>query len=162
MTEPTPEPQEWNARARRKFDLGWIRGRSVVAVAIGGGIGAWCRYELTLRFAPTSPPALPTVTLGINLVGSFLLGFLLTLVLEYWPPTRYVRSFAAIGILGGFTTFSTFVVETDRLFGAGLATRAVLYLAVTLFGGLVAVALGSATATLWPRLFGRRRQEDPR
>ena len=161
MTEPAPESQRWNVRARRRFDFGGIRGRSVVAVGIGGGIGAWCRYELTLRFAATSPPAFPTITLGINLVGSFLLGFLLTLVLEYWPPTRYVRPFAAIGILGGFTTFSTFVVETDRLFGAGLAARGILYLAVSLFGGLIAVALGSATATLWPRALARRKREAP-
>ena len=146
MTEPAPESQRWNVRARRRFDFGGIRGRSVVAVGIGGGIGAWCRYELTLRFAATSPPAFPTITLGINLVGSFLLGFLLTLVLEYWPPTRYVRPFAAIGILGGFTTFSAYTVETLGLLRAGQAPTAFAYLFGTVIVGLLATWTGIAVA----------------
>lgn len=121
------------------------------AVTAGGGLGALVRYELELHVASPTPPAFPTVTLAINLGGAFLLGLLLTLLLERWPPTRYARSFLAIGVLGGFTTFSTVMVESDRLLGAGLKGRALAYLAVSLVGGLVAVAAGAWAARALPR-----------
>lgn len=109
------------------------------------------RYDLGLRFAhPTL--AFPTVTLVINLTGSFVLGGLLTLVLEFWPPTRYVRPFGAIGVLGGYTTFSTFTVEIVRLVQANRTGLAVTYAAVSLLGGAVAVYLGSVVAGLWPAI----------
>lgn len=135
-----------------------LRRSSLVAVALGGGIGTWLRYELELRLAPVTPPAFPSVTFAINLVGSFLLGMLITLVAEHWPPTRYVRGFAGIGLLGGFTTFSTMVVEVDRLVGSGSGGLASLYLLLSLVGGIVAVASGAAAANLWPRRFRRGRR----
>jgi CrcB protein len=133
-----------------------VRGRILSAVALGGGIGACARYELALAFAAPVPPAFPTVTLTINLAGSLLLGALLTLILEVWPPTRYVRPFAAIGLLGGFTTFSTFVVETDRLTAAGDALPALAYVAVSLLGGIACCVLGAAAASAWGRRPARR------
>ena len=126
--------------------VGSVRGNTLVAVALGGGVGAAIRYELALRFAAATPPAFPTVTLLINVVGSFLLGGLMILIVDHWPPTRYVRPFIAIGILGGFTTFSTFVVETDRLIGAGHAEAAAAYVAISLVAGLVAVGAGALIA----------------
>ena len=128
--------------------------RSVVAVACGGAIGAGIRFEIGLRFA-TDSSAFPVTTLAINLVGAFVLGVLLTLVLEHWPPTRYVRPFAAIGILGGFTTFSTFAVETARLLQVGRGGLAMSYLFASLVGGMIAVIMGVRIADLWPRLVRR-------
>ncbi len=133
-----------------------MRPRILLAVALGGGLGACARYELELSFAPTTPPAFPWVTLAINLVGSFALGLLLTLVLDVWPPTRYARPFVGIGILGGFTTFSTFVVESARLTGHGQALLALAYVAVSLAGGVVACGLGYALALGWGRTSSRR------
>ena len=126
------------------------------AVACGGGIGALARYELELHLGRATPPAFPAVTLGINLGGAFLLGLLMTLLLERWPPARYARSFVAIGLLGGFTTFSTVMVESDRLIGAGLAGRAVGYVAASLLGGLIAVGAGAWAARALPRAGSRR------
>jgi CrcB protein len=117
------------------------------------------RYELALSFAAPTPPAFPTVTLAINLVGSLLLGALLTLILDVWPPTRYARPFAAIGVLGGFTTFSTFVVETDRLAAAGAVPLASAYVIGSLIGGVAFAALGAGATAAWARRTssGRRR-----
>ena len=131
--------------------------RSVAAVAVGGGIGASIRYELSLQLAPATPPAFPAMTCAINISGAFLLGALMMLTLEHWPPTRFVRPFVGIGILGGFTTFSTFVVETDRLLGARLPGVAAVYVGISLVGGFVAVGVGALTADrLWSAGRARR------
>ncbi|MGZ4149064.1 MAG: fluoride efflux transporter FluC [Actinomycetota bacterium] len=137
-----------------------MRPRILLAVALGGGLGACARYELELTFAPTTPPAFPWGTLAINLSGAFALGLLLTLILDVWPPTRYARPFVGIGILGGFTTFSTFVVESARLTGGGQAALALGYVAVSLVGGVMACGLGYAVAVTWGRrrLGGRARR----
>jgi fluoride exporter len=136
-----------------------VSGRSLAAVGMGGGIGATVRFELELHLAHPTPPGFPGVTLVINIAGAFLLGALMALTLEHWPPTRFVRPFAAIGILGGFTTFSTFVVENDRLVGAHLPSVAITYVATSLVGGFVAVGLGALAADrLWPAITGRARQ----
>lgn len=135
-----------------------MRPRILLAVALGGGLGASARYELGLAFAAPTPPAFPTVTLAINLAGSLLLGLLLTLILDVWPPTRYARPFAAIGVLGGFTTFSTFVVEADRLAAAGDVLPAFAYIATSLIGGVACCAIGAAAASAWAS--GRSRSRE--
>jgi CrcB protein len=76
-------------------------------------------------------------------------GCALALVVERWPPTRFVRSFAAIGFLGAYTTFSTFGVEADRLVSTGRALVALAYVSATLGAGLVAVYAGIALARAW-------------
>lgn len=131
------------------------RVKTFACVGLGGGIGAWARYEIELRFGMATPPGFPFATLAINVTGAFLLGLLVALVVDYWPPTRYVRPFAAIGVLGGFTTFSTFMVEFDRLLGARRLLSSGLYLGGSLGAGLVAVTLGSWVAHMWPLLMHR-------
>ncbi len=133
-----------------------FRRRSSIAVAIGGGIGSGIRYEIGLRWGSVDLAVFPWTTLTINLVGAFLLGVLMTLVLEHWPPTRYVRPFVGIGVLGGFTTFSTFALETVRLGRTHHAGAMALYIAASLVGGLSAAILGARLAALWPRLSARR------
>jgi len=135
-----------------------VRPRILLAVALGGGLGASARYELGLAFAAPTPPAFPTVTLAINLAGSLLLGLVLSLILDVWPPTRYARPFAAIGVLGGFTTFSTFVVETDRLAAAGEILPALAYVAASLLGGLACCAIGAGAMSAWAGGRSRRRR----
>lgn len=128
-----------------------MRRRTLLAVAVGGGVGACARYGLGIAFTQETPPGFPSLTLAINLVGSFLLGALLTLVLDVWPPTRYVRSFAAIGLLGGFTTFSALVVDVDRLIGSGQAALALSYVTASLLGGIACCAVGAGAAAAWAR-----------
>jgi fluoride exporter len=82
--------------------------------------------------------------------GSFLLGLLLTVVLERWPPTRYVRPFLAIGVLGAYTTFSTFSVEADLLIRNGHAALGIAYVLASLAAGGAAVYLGIVAGRLRP------------
>lgn len=123
----------------------------VAAIALGGALGAGLRYELGRAF-PGSADSLPWTTLAINIGGSFTLGLLLTFVLERWPPTRYVRPFAAIGFLGSFTTFSTLAVESDLLIKDGHVATAVVYVVVSLVGGVVAAYGGIVAGRAWPAL----------
>jgi fluoride exporter len=113
----------------------------ILAIATGGSLGTLARYGLERSLAP---PALgfPWPTLVANVAGSLLLGAIVTLTVERWPPTRFVRPFAAIGFCGGFTTFSTLVVETSQLGRHGRVGLAVLSLGATLGAGLAAAALG--------------------
>ncbi len=128
-----------------------LRPATLVAVALGGALGAPARYELAARF-PAPAGSFPWVTFWINVSGSFLLGILLTFVLERWPPTRYARPFLAIGVLGAYTTFSTFSVETDLLFRDGHVALGVSYLLSSLAAGGVAVYLGIVTGRFWPSM----------
>jgi CrcB protein len=117
----------------------------VAAIAAGGGLGTLARYGVD-RWLATPGFGFPWPTLVVNLVGSFLLGLVVTLATERWSPTRYVRPFAAIGFCGGFTTFSTMVIEIAQRGQHGRAGLAALYLVVTLLAGLAAVVAGVALA----------------
>jgi CrcB protein len=154
----TPFPSR--SRLRRVRGVDPFKRSATLAVGLGGGIGALARYEIAIHAGIVTPPGVPSVTLWINVSGAFLLGLLVTLVIEHWPPTRYVRPFVGIGILGGFTTFSTFVVETDRLIGAGFPGRAAAYAGVSLLLGLVAMTLGTFAARAWPLVRGVRSSKD--
>ena len=128
----------------------------LVTIALGGTLGTLCRYWVS-RVIHVAPDTFPWATFTVNVSGSFVLGLLLTLVIERWPPSRYVRPFFAIGFLGAYTTFSTFMVETDLLVKNGAGDIAALYVVGSLAAGLVAVYLGIVTGRLWPR---RRRLTD--
>jgi CrcB protein len=122
-----------------------------VAVAAGGALGAAARYELATRF-PTPAGSFPWVTFFINVSGSLLLGLLLTFVLERWPPTRYARPLLAIGVLGAYTTFSTFVVETDLLFRDGHVVVGAVYVVASIAAGCAAVYVGIIAGRSRPAL----------
>lgn len=116
------------------------------AVGLGGAVGTLGRYVPELRLAPRDPAVLPAVTLGINPAGALLLGAVMTLALEVWPPTRLARPFLAIGLIGAFTTMSSFALETVRMLRAGPMLGALVYVALSVGGGLVAVLLGAVMA----------------
>ena len=128
----------------------------LAAIAAGGALGTLARYGTDRALVPSSS-GFPWATFTVNVSGSLLLGLIVTLVVERWPPTRFVRPFAAIGFCGGFTTFSTMVVEAAQRGQHGRAGLAVLYLAVSLIAGLLAAAagIGLARGRLLPR--GERR-----
>lgn len=102
---------------------------------------------------PTAAGAFPAVTFAINTSGAFVLGFLLTLILEHLPPSKYMRPFACIGVLGAWTTMSTLATEADVLVKDEYATQAAVYVAASLIAGVVATAAGLA--------LGRRRVVQP-
>jgi fluoride exporter len=115
--------------------------RVLAAVAVGGALGALARYGVALAL-PTSGNAFPLSTWLINISGSLFLGFLLTVLTERRPPNRYARPFLATGFTGGYTTWSTFMVDTDLLVQHHHPLTAILYVLATLSGGLGAVAVG--------------------
>ncbi|GAB3441874.1 fluoride efflux transporter CrcB [Actinophytocola sediminis] len=111
------------------------------AVAVGGGLGALARYWLT-QLLPTPPGQLPWSTLLTNVLGCLLIGVLMVLITEVRTAHRLVRPFLGVGVLGGFTTFSTYAVEIRELLAPGTVGVAVGYLAATLAGALLAVVVG--------------------
>ena len=121
----------------------------LLAVALGGAVGAPLRHGLGL-LVPAAASGFPRGTLLVNLVGCLLLGALVeALALRARAGTftaRYARPFAGSGLLGAFTTYSTFAVETDRLLALGRAGVALAYVLVSLVGGLLAAAAGVAVA----------------
>ncbi len=115
------------------------------AIAAGGAAGTLARYGV--ERALTGPgDHFPWATFSVNVVGSFLLGAIVTLVVERWPTTRFVRPFAAIGFCGGFTTFSTMIVEAVQRGQHGHLALAGGYLAASLVAGVAAAALGMVLA----------------
>lgn len=110
-----------------------------LAVAIGGAVGCCARYGLSQFVHLFYAKSFPVATLAINVLGSFALGFLFFWTLERLTIGPTLRVAILTGGLGGFTTFSTFMVETLLLAEAGAFGRAALYV-------LLSVVLGFAAA----------------
>ncbi|MBP2582261.1 CrcB protein [Streptomyces sp. PvR006] len=134
----------------------------VGVVAAGGALGASARYGAGLVW-PTPEGAFPWTTFTVNVIGCALLGALMVLLTERpteWstaPPHPLLRPFLGTGFCGGFTTFSTYGLETERLLSAGDPTRGLLYLGGTLVTALAAVWAGVAGARAVHARTGRTR-----
>src|SRR5437763_1950457 len=124
-----------------------LQPKVVLAIAVGGVLGTLVRYAVS-RLVHVAPDTFPWATFTVNVTGAFLLGLLVTLIIERWPPSLYARPFLAIGFLGAYTTFSTFMVEADLLVKNGAADIAALYVGGRLVAGLFAVYLGIVAAGL--------------
>ncbi|HET9171143.1 MAG TPA: CrcB family protein [Actinospica sp.] len=133
------EGHPFAARPRRRRQDPRVLG----AVAAGGFLGGEARYLLGLAF-PTAHGTFPATIFAINVSGSFILALLLVLILEVWPPTKYLRPLLATGFCGAYTTFSTWMVDTDRLVSAGRYAIAAANIFGSLFAGLAATTLGLA------------------
>lgn len=111
---------------------------TLVAILIGGMLGTGLRLAVDQLVVPES--AFPWATLLINVVGSFVLGFL---VARVWPSApAWLRAGLGTGLLGSFTTFSAVIVSLLTLTGAGMTMLAVAYLVVSLLLGFAAALLG--------------------
>lgn len=115
--------------------------RVLLAVAVGGFVGGEARYLLGLAF-PTTRGDFPATIFAVNVSGAFVLGLLLVLILEVWRPTTYPRPLWCTGFCGAYTTFSTWMVDTDRLVSAGRYGLAAANLFGALAAGLLATMLG--------------------
>lgn len=113
----------------------------LTAVGVGGALGGMARYGLAEAW-PVRSGRFPWTTLATNLAGSLVLGVVVTVVVAQWPPSRYLRPFLAAGLCGGFTTWSTFMVESTLLVRDGHALLAAAYVVVALVSGLAATAAG--------------------
>lgn len=118
----------------------------VAAIAFGGAAGTVARAAVEEAWQ-TGATDFPWATFVVNLAGSLLLG-LLVAGLERSAPSRYPRTLLGTGFCGGFTTFSTFSVETDSLVRAGRSGIAVVYAIVSTAGGLLALWVGARFARL--------------
>lgn len=116
------------------------QGRVLAAVAAGGALGATARYGLALLW-PAASAGFPWATFWTNVAGCALIGVLMALISEGGrrSPHPLLRPFAGTGVLGGFTTFSTYAVDFSRLLDAGRAGLALAYAGLTVAGALGAV-----------------------
>ncbi|MFJ4943718.1 CrcB family protein [Streptomyces albidoflavus] len=127
---PEPAPGE---RPERQVPV-------LVAISLGGGLGAAIRYGAIVVW-PTPAGAFPWTILAVNVAGCAAMGVLMALLTEVWPEApRLVRPFLGTGVLGGFTTFSTYAVDVQTLSDGGSPGRALGTLALTVAAALAAVA----------------------
>lgn len=113
----------------------------LAVIAAGGAVGSLARWGLGRAFA-VPPGRFPWATFVTNVSGCLLIGALMVFVLDVWPPSRYRRPFLGVGVLGGFTTFSTYLLDTHGLLAARHPGTALTYLVGSLVAGLAAVWLG--------------------
>ncbi|MDT7727655.1 MAG: fluoride exporter [Actinomycetota bacterium] len=125
----------------QRRELARSHGAVLVVIALGGGIGAVARYGLA-QALPTRTGQFPWGTFVTNVAGCFLIGVLMVLITEVLSAHPLVRPFFGVGILGGFTTFSTYAVEIRGLLQPGSAGLAFGYLAGTLICAMLAVLAG--------------------
>jgi fluoride exporter len=122
--------------------------KTVAVISLGGVLGALARFGLGVAF-PAAPHHIPWSTFAINVVGCLLLGFIAPLT------AGLIRPFVGTGVLGGFTTFSTYILEIHRLVRAEQIPAAVGYLGVTLISALLAAYVGGMIGSYLARDRGR-------
>jgi CrcB protein len=122
--------------------------RTYIWIGLGGGLGSIARAWLSLAVARIMGPQFPWGTILINIVGSFIIGFFGTLTTSgsRFAAPADVRAFVMIGLCGGFTTFSSFSLQTLELARNGRMTQAFANLGLSVVLCLVAVAAGHYSA----------------
>ncbi|WP_049576470.1 fluoride efflux transporter FluC [Nonomuraea sp. SBT364] len=138
MTERPIDPDVDLHVPAQRTEAGWA---VLAAIAAGGALGALARFGAQ-TLLPAAPGAFPWATFLVNVSGSALIGVLMVVITEVRPAHRLVRPFLGVGVLGGFTTFSTYVVEARRVVADGSPLVAALYLAGTMAAALAAVWAG--------------------
>lgn len=127
----------------QRAELLRTHGAVLLVIALGGGLGALARYGIS-ALLPTEPGRFPWGTFAINALGCLLIGVLMVLITERFGAHPLVRPLLGVGFLGGFTTFSTYAVESGELLRPGSVPIAVLYLVGTPLVALLAVLAGVA------------------
>ncbi len=119
---------------------------SWLLVAVGSALGGVLRYAVA-RYVPFGSSGWPTATLWVNFIGSFAIGMLYPWIAVHGPSAENARLFWMTGVLGGFTTYSAFALETTLLGASGNAAMAAAYTFVTVLGCLAAAFAGRALST---------------
>ena len=130
--------------------------RVVVAVAAGGVLGAEARFGMSVLLVHGHAPG-PWATLLVNISGCVLIGVLMVVLTELGGGHPLARPFLGVGVLGGYTTFSTYAVEVLQLEDAGRTAAALGYLVVTPLVAVAACAAGTAATRVAWRRFPRPR-----
>jgi CrcB protein len=118
----------------------------VLAIAAGGAIGALLRYWISTAVQTRTTSVFPYGTLTVNVIGSLLIGFLYIWLTERLAVGPAVRAFMLIGVLGAFTTFSTFSMETLNLMESGHLGKALVNMLVSVIVCVGAAGLGVLVA----------------
>ena len=135
-------PKDDAHRLREEIDI-------VLVILVGGFLGTLCRYELSTHWSQPST-SFPLTIFTINVTGSFLIGIILTTIIEKMRVTRYVRPLTCVGFLGGWTTMSTLAVESDHLISSNHLGVAMVYIFATMSITPVVAAIGISLAHLLP------------
>jgi CrcB protein len=117
-----------------------------VAIAIGGTLGCWARFAQTNLVQAVYGREFPYATMSINVIGSFAMGFLFIETLERLTLSPALRTGILTGVLGGYTTFSTFEMESVLLAESGEILKAALYVLLSVGLGFVAAVGGAYIA----------------
>ena len=150
------DPTQRDEITPREWDL-------LLAVAIGGVLGAQARYGLDVAI-PHAPNRVPWATMLINASGCLLIGVLMAGLLSAARPPRLARPFLGVGILGGYTTYSTFATDAVHLVVVHRLALAAGYLTLTVVSCLASVWLGTAIADVTiaaARVRSARRRGEP-
>lgn len=126
------------------------------SIAIGGAIGTLLRYNLNVKVFFT---ALPNATLVENLLGSFLLGCFMGWVFHN-VISEWLQLGLSVGLLGGFTTMSTFAADTFSLYTLNSALDALTYISASIFGGIFMAFIGFSIGNKLGIFTGRNKWED--
>jgi fluoride exporter len=135
-------------------------GADLAAIAAGGGIGSVARYLLSAAFP--AGHGFPWAIFAVNVSGCLLLGLLMVYLLEVWPPRRFLRPFLAVGLLGGYTTYSTYAGGVMTLLTGHAPALADAYALTSILAALAAVWCGmraARTVAMLPAWIAARRQE---
>lgn len=119
-------------------------------VFFGGGAGALMRYLAGSAIMQRYGGRFPLGTVVINITGSFLIGLLMTLLTERFQPHPNWRLLLVVGVLGGYTTFSSFEYETYQAVRGGSPWFGIINVVGSVVAGYVAVWLGALIAGVWP------------
>ncbi|MHA1567360.1 MAG: fluoride efflux transporter CrcB [Alphaproteobacteria bacterium] len=120
----------------------------ILAIAAGGAIGAVARHYVAFQVSMLLGRDFPWGTLAVNILGSFILGTLIELMALVWSPSQEIRALLTVGMLGAFTTFSTFSLDTVLLIERGDTATAMGYIATSLLLSVGALFLGLRLARL--------------
>ena len=122
---------------------------STTMIFLGGGVGTLGRYGVAVAFQSLGlhkPGGFPVGTLAVNIVGCFAIGVLSQAIVNGWGIRDDIRLALLIGVLGGFTTFSSFGLETVQMWTDGLHGRAIGYVLASNFLGIAAAVVGMMLA----------------
>jgi CrcB protein len=156
-----PEPVDSDVDlhvAAQRWELRRAPWAVLAVVSAGGVLGALGRYALASAW-PHPAGGFPWATLVTNVSGCLVIGVLMVLITEAWAAHRLLRPFLGIGVLGGYTTFSTYSVDVQQLVAAGSARTGLLYLVGTPVAAFAAVYAGIASTRLATRHRTRSREE---
>jgi fluoride exporter len=148
MSQPAaPVDADPHPTAPAKWKLPSHRALVLLVISAGGVLGALGRYAISAAW-PHPPGGFPWSTWAVNVSGCWLIGVVMVLATDVFPRQPLLRPFLCVGVLGGYTTFSTYIADIGQAATTGAAGIALAYLAATLVAAMLTVWAG-ATTTQW-------------